>query len=251
MEPSQLFDRLFGVTQNNDGAEAIKRSRLLDTVLQDAQSLRNKLGARDKIRLEAHLEHLYAMQNRIEASTPACNAPNRPLDNGDLIAKATIMGELLATAVSCGLTRVFSFMLTSPASTHVFDNIGVPDGMHKTCHDGHWERVRDITTYQMQAFAAFADGFAVESITGETLLDRGLIYGTSEYGEGWKHSVKELPVVILGTAHNRLNDATHVRVPNGNISDAQLTALNALGLSDTSFGWNGAQSTQPFAELLS
>lgn len=251
MEPSQLFDRLFGITQTDDGTQSINRSRLLDAVLQDAQSLRDKLGVRDRQRLEAHLEHLYALQNRIESTVPVCTPPDRPLDNGNLLTKATIMGALLATAVSCGLTRVFSFMLTSPASTHVFNNIGVPDGMHKTCHDGHWERVRDITTYQMQAFAAFADAFAVEGVTGNTLLDRGLIYGTSEYGEGWKHSVKELPVVLLGTANNRLNDATHVRAPSGNISDAQLTALNALGLSDRSFGWNGAESTQPFGELLS
>jgi hypothetical protein len=90
----------------------------------------------------------------------------------------------------------------------------------------------------------------VELPTGETLLDRGLIYGTSEYGEGYKHSVKELPVVIAGGACGALNKGVHVRQVDGNISRAQLTALQALGLPFTSFGFNGGETDQPFSELL-
>ena len=91
---------------------------------------------------------------------------------------------------------MFSFMLTSLASTHLVGNLSVPDGMHKTCHDGHWERVRDITRYQ--TFAAFLEAFDIPAPDGSPLLDRGVIYATSEYGEGWQHSVKELPVLLAG-----------------------------------------------------
>ena len=119
------------------------------------------------------------------------------------------MAELLAVAVECGLTRVFSFMLTSPASTHIFRGQGAQDGMHKVCHDGRWEQVRRITLYQMEAFSIFLDAFSRPGPDGRTLLDKGLIYGTSEYGEGWKHSVKELPVVLAGNALGRLNTMHH------------------------------------------
>ena len=70
--------------------------------------------------------------------------------------RTQIMAELLAVALRCNLTRVFTFMLTSPATTHVFSDLGVPDGMHKTCHDGHWERVRAITESQMGRLCALA-----------------------------------------------------------------------------------------------
>jgi hypothetical protein len=249
MEPIQLYNRLFGTPP--DTREADRKSALLDVILEDAQRLRTRLGARDRQRLEAHLEQLYEIKQRVDDSTQVCAIPEAPNNSGDLIQKTRTMAELLAIALNCGLTRVFSFMLTSPASTHIFSNLGVPDGMHKTCHDGHWERVRDITRYQMQAFSAFLDALSIEHPNGGALLDRGLVYATSEYGEGWKHSVKELPVLMAGGSCGRLNQNIHVRRPGGNLSVAQLTALRALGLDDPSFGWNGGTVSVPFNELLS
>lgn len=248
-DPSALYDRLFAARP--DDAQSMRRARLLDAVLEDARDLSGQLGQRDRERLEAHLEHINELQRRIETAAPVCGDPGRPIDSGDLLARTRTMAELLALSVSCGLTRVFSFMLTSPASTHVFSDLGVPDGMHKTCHDGHWDRVRDITVNQMQAFSAFLDAFNIpDGPDGGTLLDRGLVYGTSEYGEGWRHSVKELPVVLAGGACGNLVGGVHERVAGGNISRAQLTALQALGLGVESFGWNGGQTSDPISGVL-
>ncbi len=244
-----LYDRLFAARP--DDQQATRRALLLDAVLEDARDLSGQLGQRDRERLEAHLEHVNELQRRIETIAPVCADPGRPGDSGDLIARTRTMADLLALAVSCGLTRVFSFMLTSPASTHVFSDLGVPDGMHKTCHDGHWSRVRDITVNQMQAFSIFLEAFNIpDGPGGGTLLDRGLIYGTSEYGEGWRHSVKELPVVLAGGACGNVNRGVHERVAGGNISRAQLTALRALGLDIESFGWNGGQTSDPISGVL-
>lgn len=247
-DPGALYDRLFSAPA--DAAVIAGRSRLLDAVLADAQSLRNRLGAGDRQRLDAHLEHVSSIQNRLNASAPYCEAPNRPSSDGDLIAKTGVMADLLALAIQCDLTRVFSFMLTSPASTHIFSNLGVPDGMHKICHDGFWQEVRDITEYQMQAFARLLQPFNTPDPSGETLLDRGLIYGTSEYGEGWKHSVKELPVVLAGGANGRIARGVHAREAGGNLAKAQLTALQALGLSYQNFGFNGAQTSSTISGIL-
>ena len=90
--------------------------------------------------------------------------------------------------------------------------------MHTTCHAGSWDAVRDITTYQMQAFAILLDKLAaVEVAPGVTALDASVIYGTSEYGEGWKHGVQEMPVVLAGGGYGKLQTMRHVREPGGNI----------------------------------
>jgi hypothetical protein len=246
--PSVLYDRLFNISI--DTSESDRRSATLDAVLAEAQHLRAMLGQDDQMRLDAHLEHLNALQGRLDQTAGVCQPPSRPLDTGDLIEKTRVMGELIATAIRCNLTRCFSLQLTSPASTHIFSNLNVPDGMHKTCHDGHWERVREITRYQMEAFAAFLDAFQVPDETGAPLIQNGLIYGTSEYGEGWKHSVKELPVILAGQAGGRLRPQVHVRAPQGNLCVAQLSALRALGLPDQSFGWNGAETSDTFGALF-
>jgi Protein of unknown function (DUF1552) len=245
----ELYDLLFAVPE--DAPALLRRAQLLDAVLDEANDLRSKLGAADKIRLDAHLAHLDEIQRRLELGVQTCAAPAQPVASGDLLEKTSTMAELLGLALGCGLTRVFSFMLTSPASTHVFDNLGVQNGMHKTCHDGVWNGVRDITSYHMQAFARFLDEMAaVQDPTGTSLMDRLLAYGCSEYGEGWKHGVKEMPVVMAGGACGALNSGVHVREPAGNLARAQLTMLKALGLPDTSFGFNGAETSDVYGDLL-
>jgi hypothetical protein len=249
MEPTRLYDLLFNVPAD---FEAIgRRSALLDAVVDDAASLRARLGAGDRARLEAHMEHLFEIQRRFDRSAALCEAPAPPSDGGDLSARNGAMAELLAVALACDLTRVFSYMLTSPATTHVFSNLGVPNGMHQVCHDGQWNHVFNITRYQLQLFAELLDAMAnTTDPTGATLMDRGCILGLSEYGEGWKHGVKEMPAVIAGRACGRIKDNVHVREPGGNFSKVHVTALRALGMETPSFGWNGGETSEHLAGIL-
>ena len=250
MQPSQLYDLLFELPADLEQVD--HRSAALDAVIEDANRLAARLGARDRERLESHLEHIFEIQRRLVSTGGlACEKPPRPADTGSLLERTSLMSELLALAVSCGQTRVVSFMLTSPATTHVFSNLGVPDGMHKVVHDGLWDHTRAITEHQMQAFAAFLDEFAaIPHPTGGTLLDRGVVLGTSEYGEGYQHSVKEMPVVLAGGACGAMASRVHVREPGGNISKAHLTVLRALGLPYSSFGYHGGETSETLSGIL-
>ena len=62
----------------------------------------------------------------------------------------------------------------------------------------------------MACFGRFLDALAsrVDPL-GQTLLDRALVYGT-EYGEGYKHGVAEMPVA-RGRAEGRLVPGVHAR----------------------------------------
>ena len=250
MSTAQLYSVLFDVP--GDLVALGRRARLLDAVLDDAQSLRVRLGATDRARLDDHLDHLSEIQRRLELTSGTCdNVPPPPGDSGDLLLKTEIMGQMLAVALQCDLTRVFSFMLTSPATTHVFNNLGVQNDMHKTCHDGSWEQVRAITDYQMQAFARLLDQFAkVKDAMDLTLIDRACVFGTSEYGEGWQHSDREMPMILAGRACGALNTNVHVREPQGNYSKAHVTMLRAIGIDTPSFGFSGSETDQQFSELL-
>jgi len=246
---AQLYGMLFDVP--GDLVALGRRARLLDAVLEDAQSLRVRLGATDRQRLDDHLASLNEIQRRLELTSGTCEmVPPVPLDSGDLLVHTQVMSELLAAALRCDLTRVFSFMLTSPATTHVFNNLGVQNDMHKVCHDGAWEQVRAITDYQMQAFARLLDQLAVKDAMDQSLLDRACVYGTSEYGEGWQHSDREMPCILAGRACGKLIPNTHVREELGNMSKAQVTMLRAIGLDTPSFGFSGGETSDQFSELL-
>jgi hypothetical protein len=230
-----------------------RRAKLLDAVMEDYHGLRARLGAADRARVEAHLEHLDEVQRRLELSTLACEGPAQPPGStADLLAQTATMAELLALGLKCGITRVFSFMLTSPATTHLFSNIpGVANDMHSTCHGGQWAAVRDITLYQMQAFAILLDKLAsVEVAPGVTALDASVIYGTSEYGEGWKHGVQEMPVILAGGGYGKLKKGYHLREEGGNMAKAHVTLLRALGLDVPSYGFHDSETTADFGADL-
>jgi hypothetical protein len=249
MDPGQLYNLLFSVP--NDLPAVARRAALLDAVMADANDLKGKLGATDRVRVDEHLMHIDEIQRRLELTSTPCMGPAQPGDTPDVIAKTQIMGNLLAVALGCGLSRVFSFMLTSPASTHVFSNLGVPNDMHSTCHAGEWQQVRDVTNYHMQAFATFLDQLAaVVDLNGTNLLDRSVIFGTSEYGEGWQHSVAEMPALIVGGGGGTINRGVHVREPGGNYSKVHVTVLRALGIDTPSFGFNGGETSDALPGVL-
>jgi hypothetical protein len=249
MDPAQLYGLLFDIPA--DTTQLANRASLIDAVMGDANDLRGRLGAADRVRLDEHLGHLDEIQRRLELSVAACDDPGAPMASEDLIVKTELMAQLLARALSCGLTRAFSFMLTSPATVHHFANLGVAEEMHKTCHDGLWESVRAITLYQMQAFARFLDVMqATVDPTGVTLLDRMLVYGTSEYGEGWQHGNKEHPIILAGRAGGAINPGVHERLVDGNISVAHVTVLRALGIATPSYGFNGGETSDHLTSIL-
>jgi hypothetical protein len=249
MDPLQLYGMLFSVPTNVDLVK--RRAALLDAVKEDAKDLQKRLGAADRARIDAHLTHLSEIQHRLELTGIACQAPAVPVINEDILAKTDIMADLLAHALACGLSRVFSFMLTSPATTQVFGNLGAVNDMHSTCHAGEWELVRKITTYQMQAFATLLGKLqATTDPTGTSLLDRALVFATSEYGEGWKHSVSEMGCLMAGKCNGAIRPNVHVREPDGNFSKAHVTMLRALGLPTPSFGFNGGETSEQFSDIL-
>lgn len=251
MDPGQLYNLLFSPPA--DAATVARRAKLLDAVMDDYHSLRLRLGASDKMRLDAHLEHLDEVQRRLELSTLVCEGPTQPpTTSADLLAETATMADLLALGLKCGVTRVFSFMLTSPATTHLFSNIpGVVNDMHTTCHAGSWDLVREITLYQMKAFAIILDKLAaVEVAPGVSALDASVIYGTSEYGEGWKHGVQEMPVIIAGGGYGKLQKGRHVREQGGNMAKAHTTLLRALGLDISGYGFHGSETSDDFGSDL-
>ncbi|NUP11836.1 MAG: DUF1552 domain-containing protein [Polyangiaceae bacterium] len=251
MDPGQLFNLLFAPP--GDATVLERRAKVLDAVLDDYHSLRTRLGAADRARIDAHVEHIDEVQRRLELSTLACEGPAQPpATSSDLLTETSNMADLLALGLKCGITRVFSFMLTSPATTHLFSNIGdVVNDMHTTCHAGQWGAVRDITHYQMQAFAILLDKLAaVEVAPGVTALDASLVYGTSEYGEGWKHGVQEMPVVLAGKAAGRLKTGIHVREVAGNMAKAHVTVLRGLGLDIGSYGFHASETSDDFGADL-
>jgi Protein of unknown function (DUF1552) len=256
-DPQKLFDQLFAVRP--DLVELSRQTSVLDVVAEDTRLLSARLGKRDKQRLDEHLTHVNEIERRLKVARAACATPTAPKgafpDETTVLAKMDIMSDILVAALRCDLTRVFTIAFTTGASLLQMNGAGQINGagahqLHDACHGGERDIITAFTKLNFTAYAMLLDKLTKDKdVNGQTLLDSSVIFGTSEYGEGYTHSNKEHPIIIAGKAGGRLDTGSHVREENGNMARAHLTVLRALGIDAPSYGFNGGETTSPLPFL--
>ena len=254
--PHALFERVFGAGFREPGEEglvdptlALRRS-VLDAVMDDSQRLMNKVSAADKARLEEHFEGIRALELRLammEEDPPdlaACMRPEKPdssfpdIDGRpQMFAKNAAMSDLLALALACDQTRVFSHFFSTPVNNILYE--GATDGHHSLTHDepNPQPQCHDINIHIMECCAALLKALDGIQEGDSTLLDRCAVVCTSDVSLGQTHSLEDMPFVIAGSAGGRLRTGHHYRSPTReNIGKAMLSTIRAVGVSAESFG---------------
>lgn len=254
--PHALFERIFGggfrapgENTDPDPRIALRRS-VLDAVLADADAISRRLGARDRQRLEAHFEGIRTIERRLarlEADPPqrlACMRPEGPSGAFDPVEgraqvsrKNRVMCDIIAMALACDQTRVFSNFITQPVNNILFE--GATAGHHQLTHDepGEQPQVHTIVRHLVGEF-----GYLLEALNGipegdGTVLDNCAILGTSEISYGRTHSLDEFPILVAGRAGGTLRTGLHYRSPGQeNASKVHVTLMRALGITTAGFG---------------
>ncbi len=268
VDPQQFYREMFG------GPVSVKEqsnlTSALDVVAEDARALQATLGKDDRERMQSHLDALSSIEGRLKSGALSCTAPKAPdakLTSGwadaalgqqvtVLRPRFELLTDILVAALACNVTRVFSFMLTGGAHPYAISPLGIPLGPgaqanHGAQHAGNRGCVIGNALYSFTALQYLLDRLSkTKGPTGSSLLDNMLIYATSEYSAGWHHTTAEYPILLAGKAGGRMKTGMHVRIPGGNICDAQLTILRALGLNVAEFGAGAARSTSPLPGLL-
>lgn len=254
LDPSTLYRRLFGnVAQDFQGSDKSSEhyASALDAVIDDAKSLRQKLGAADQERLDRHLEGLFEIETRLKAAPVVCQIPGAPSgEELDVMARFELQTDILAAALRCGITRVFSHMITGGAHPLRINKQGIQNGPGGTANHGGLHAGKRDTAIGNTLFSLIALNFLLnrlkeeQSPTGSSLLESSMIYATSEYATGWHHKHEEFPVILAGSAGGALNTGNHIRTQKGNICEVQLTILQALGLDYEAWGWSGGETTK-------
>ena len=177
--PTELYDRLFGdLGQIPDpdysvlGTSREMSKSMLDVVMEDAKKLQSKVGAKDKARLEQHLEGLREIELRLEDFTAACELPDPPMpadyqDNSSeeqKQQKADLMSDLLAVAMACDLSRVFSYEWSATQSTTHYWEVGIFQEHHEYNHQNpQGQGLADITQFIMAKLRLPRGGAATDA----------------------------------------------------------------------------------------
>ncbi len=266
--PQRLFERIFTGGFQLPGSEpivdpklALRRS-VLDAVGRDITGLKSRVGAADKLRLDQHLEGVRSIERRLarlEEDPPnlaACALPNRPLaDYPDLEGRPQLQeknaafAEIIAMALACDQTRVFSNCFSFPVSNLLFRD--APAGHHQLTHDepDPQPEVHKIVLQCIEAYAVQVAALRNVAEGAGTLLDSCAVLGTSDISLGKTHALDEFPLLIAGHCNNRLAQGIHYRSAAENASRAMLSIIRAVGVNAPSYGAEGGYVTDGLSAI--
>jgi hypothetical protein len=260
-DPAALFERLFGAGALHAG-QGLDRS-VMDVVAEDTRGLARQLGGEDRRRLDQHLDSVRDIEQRISrrwSPPPRCDgAALAALVNAGAGAKAAsgtegqeprvelnlAMSRLCALALSCDLTRVFSFMFSGSVGETAYWEVGEDRSHHNFTHDegGDQPVVHAGTVFVMRQLACLLETLADTPDGAGNLLDSSVILASSDTADGREHTLEDYPILVAGRGGGFLkHPGVHYRSDSGeNTSKVLLTVLRAAGLGMGRFGKKGGE----------
>ncbi len=243
--PALAFDRLF-----RDEAGRADRS-VLDSVLEEANGLRNKVSRSDQRRLDEYLSSVREVEQRIDRAgkdrrlqgwRPTLARPDlpRPADGipQDIDQHMRLMCDVLVLAFRTDTTRVATLKLNNDHSSLRFPHLKVDYMIHHLLShtdSADWLKVNQFFTQQLAYIAQKLDQVKEG---GRTLLDNSMIVFLSSMMTG-NHNNDRLPVVMLGRGGGQVKTGRvldYLGKPNRKMCSLYLSVMDKMGLRLDSFG---------------
>jgi hypothetical protein len=262
-DPVKLFDRIFTGTQTpvpdpGLGNALIEMEKsVLDSVTADLNSLKSRVGARDRARLDQHAQNIRDIEARLKPGTvgtaPVCATPVRPgplaqNPRGEpLVERMKAMSELVALALACDRTRVFSIMFSGGAANHVLHPIDLTRGHHELSHEGQGaqDQIDRSTIFTMEQLAVLLKALDGATEGDGTLLRQTAILASSDTSDGAAHSVNDYPVLVAGAGGGFFKSpGIHHVARDANTSTVLLSLVRAMGINATEFGGGDGRVTE-------
>jgi len=273
IDPWAGYDRVFPNGQPTQGPPSLPeriRSRqgsMLDLVGDRFAELAQRLSGEDRIKLETHRDLIRDLESRLEILAGLeCEQSPRPEDPypnvmWDDAAFPTVISQqwqqLIAVALSCGLTNVITYRMDSVNN----GTIGAPPGdIHSDyAHEvPDSQQARDVMTdyhtWHAERLAELLELLDTIPEGGGTMLDNTIVVWCNELSTG-DHTFPDMPVLIAGGTdffdqgrYVRWGGKTEMqgpwddRTPIGQPHNKLLTTLGqSMGLNIDSFGVTSLQ----------
>lgn len=248
IDPRRAFERMFGRAGNPEDRK-VRRSEdrsILDSILQEARSLKTKVGAPDRARLDNYLEHVREIERRIQ-KTEARNSSevtpiNAPLGVPESFEEhMNLMFDLLVVAYQSDLTRVFAFMTGREASQRTYPALGYKETHHDISHHARQPEKMDqhtkINAYFASLFAKFLEKLRNSQEADGSILDNSLIAFGAGMSDGQAHNSYPLSFSVIGGAGGRVKGNRFVIAPEWTpIGNVWLSVADMFGARLESIG---------------
>lgn len=265
-EPRRIFERLFERPGDADQA-ARERAlatgrRRVDFLLEDARSLRNRLGNADQQRLDEFMQSLSEVESRLiraedwlgralpEVDRSQINLEVSPKGPSDYI---RAMLDLIVLAFQTDTTRVATYQIGAEDGVGICDRfpaiLGFGSGHHGLSHGtgkeegyANWGR---YDRFLAEQFSYFLTRLASLREGGERLLDDTFALFGSDTST--THNARNYPLVLAGGRNLGLRHGRFIRQAEERpLGDLYLTMLHRLDIPATSFAENAGE----FSEMV-
>ncbi|HEX3997403.1 MAG TPA: DUF1552 domain-containing protein [Pirellulales bacterium] len=224
--PRNVFDRLFG--EETGGVQAQrknlkKRTSVLDSVLDEANSLRRDLGKDDRCKLDEYLHSVRDVEQRTTRLDSWLDTPKPKVDGAPFHRNVSkeqageyyrTMFDLIVLALRTDMTRVVTYMNGSEGNGLAIPEIGITQSRHQLSHHGGdpevLGRLAKSDAFIMQQFGYFLEKLKISREDGEPLLDRTMVLFGSGMSYGHSHSNSNLPILLAGGRGLGLKHGQHI-----------------------------------------
>ena len=249
-KPQEIFSRLFdpytGKTVEQVRAGLKREASILDLVMDQSKSLKNRLGTEDQGKVEEYLDSVRTLEQRVERTSEWTHKPlpnidtkglNLEVSYKDPVEYIRCMYDLIYLAFQTDSTRFASLMLESESSqssemwNYATYALGYKGATHDIAHkrpdiySGQWDQ------WRAEQHAYFLKRLRDTKEGDGTMLDRTVVLWGSSHPHA-SHSTKNYPIHLaggnkLGFKHGNLHSFEGAKkVPMANLLVSMLNAVD-------------------------
>lgn len=244
--PRMVFERLFGAGDRGQRIANLRRRQaeqhsVLDYVLEDARGMQQRLGVRDREKLDEYLTGVREIEARIERAErlgrpkdPSVDTPaGIPSDHAQHI---QLMYDMMVLAFQTDSTRVASLLLAHDGSNRSFPEIGIPEGHHDLSHHFNSEekirKVAEIDRWYVTQFARFLGRLEqTKDVDGRSLLENSMIVYGGGNADANRHTHSNLPLVLAGGGGGTLRPGRFVQHGSKPTTNLFLSLADRMGVT--------------------
>ena len=262
LDPVQIWQDLFGALPPGATGDAWDKS-ILDAVGNRYQTLAKKVGAADRLRLEAHLQSIRELERTVNQLS-VCGAPKLvdttgynpeaglcgqncsdydsgavqdPATNAMIPTVGKFMTDMLVMSLACDLTSVASLQWGDAEAKFALPWLGLSETIAYYMNHGgyHPTELTTILTWFTEQHAYLIDQLARVETANGSLLDETLVFFGSNVQHPATHNKSDMPFLLAGNGGG-LRTGRWQQYDKASHNDLLVALFNLCGDARTTFG---------------
>ena len=249
--PSSVFAALFLEGRPDEVRAQARRLRdgqsILDTVKRQTAKLQAGLGSSDREKLDEYFTSVRELEVRLVQSEEWAKKPKPRVDAKppvnaqnptDLVGKTRLWFDLIHLALQTDSSRLVTLELLGTSGVPPIP--GVTMGHHDLSHHGKdpakIAQLKTLELEKMKTLREFLRKLKETKEEGDTLLDRTMVFFSSNLGNAAGHTVHNLPVLLAGGGFKHGQHLTFDEKNGPPLCNLFVTMLQRMGIEVDRFG---------------